>query len=323
MPLRGKTPSVKNTVIGRYTCIANDVMTVAGNHPTSFVSIHPAFYSLAQKPSYVKQSKFEDFKYLNSEKKISIEIGNDVWIGSRATILEGVNIGDGVVVAAGAVVTKDVPPYHEGLMKFLSLIYRIVGFNSIKGKSNMKILWGGAFVRRTHIKNNGKNNCLILEEGCRIYDSQIQFFGENNTVKIEHDCVMKNVDIWISDGGIIEVGHNTHFSGKTHIACIEGKKVHIGERCLFSDTITFRTGDSHSILDSDGKRINKAKDITIGDHVWIGQQVIILKGSSVGADSIVGTGSLLTGKTYDSNSIIAGIPAKIVKQHVSWDPRTL
>ena len=51
------------------------------------------------------------FKYLNSEKKISIEIGNDVWIGSRATILEGVNIGDGVVVAAGAVVTKDVPPY--------------------------------------------------------------------------------------------------------------------------------------------------------------------------------------------------------------------
>ena len=102
---------IKNTVIGRYTCIANDVMTVAGNHPTSFVSIHPAFYSLAQKPSYVKKSKFEDFKYLNSEKKISIEIGNDVWIGSRATILEGVNIGDGVIVAAGAVVAKDIPPY--------------------------------------------------------------------------------------------------------------------------------------------------------------------------------------------------------------------
>ena len=195
---------------------------------------------------------------------------------------------------------------HERLMKILALIYRIVGFNSIKGKSDMKILWGGAFVRRTYIKNNGKNNCLILEEGCRIYDSQIQFFGENNTVKIEHDCVLKNVDIWISDGGIIE-----------------GKKVRIGEKCLFSDTITFRTGDSHSILDSDGKRINKAKDITIGDHVWIGQQVIVLKGSTVGADSIVGTGALLTGKTYDSNSIIAGIPAKIVKQHVSWDSRTL
>lgn len=187
----------------------------------------------------------------------------------------------------------------------------------------MKISWGGVFAQHTHIKNNGKNNHLILGEGCRIYGSQIQFFGDNNTVQIERDCVLKNVDIWISDGGIIEIGHNTHFSGKIHLACIEGKKIHIGDRCLFSDTITFRTGDSHSILDDDGNRINNAKDITIGDHVWIGQQVIILKGSIVGSDSIIGTGSLLTGRTYDSNSVIAGIPAKIVKQHVSWDPRTL
>ncbi len=212
---------------------------------------------------------------------------------------------------------------HEGLMKLLALLYRVIGCNFIKGKSNMKIVWGGVFAWHTHIKNNGRNNQLILEEGCRIYDSKIQFFGDNNTVKIEHDCVLKNVDIWISDGGIVEIGHNTHFSGKTHIACIEGKMVHIGEKCLFSDTITFRTGDSHSILDSDGKRINKAKDIIIGNHVWIGQQVIVLKGTTVGEDSIVGTGSLLTGKTYDSNSIIAGVPAKIVKRHVSWDPRTL
>lgn len=212
---------------------------------------------------------------------------------------------------------------HEGLMKFLSSIYRVFSFNSIKGKSNMKISWGGVFAQHTHIKNNGKNNHLILGEGCRIYDSQIQFFGDNNTVKIKHDCVLKNVDIWISDGGIVEIGHNTHFSGKIHIACIEGKKIHIGDMCLFSDTITFRTGDSHSILDNDGNRINIAKDITIGDHVWIGQQVIVLKGSIVGSDSIVGTGSLLTGKTYDSNSVIAGSPAQVIKQHVSWDPRTL
>ncbi len=102
---------VKNAVIGRYTCIANEVMTVAGNHPVSFASVHPAFYSVTQVPSYVKQSKFEEFKYINSEKKISVKIGNDVWIGARAMILEGVTIGDGVVVAAGAIVTRDIPPY--------------------------------------------------------------------------------------------------------------------------------------------------------------------------------------------------------------------
>lgn len=102
---------IKNTVIGRYTCIANEVMTVAGNHPLSFASVHPVFYSTMQKLSYVKQNKFDDFHYLDSKKRISVVIGNDVWIGARATILEGVTIGDGAVVAAGAIVTKDVPPY--------------------------------------------------------------------------------------------------------------------------------------------------------------------------------------------------------------------
>lgn len=187
----------------------------------------------------------------------------------------------------------------------------------------MKISWRGVFARHMHIKNNGKNNNLILGEGCRINNSKIQFWGDNNTIIVGHDCVLKDLDLWVSNGGSVEIGHNTHFSGKIHIACIEGKKVNIGERCLFSDTITFRTGDSHSILDTDGIRINKAKDINIGDHVWIGQQVIVLKGTTVGSDSIVGTGSLLTGKTFDSNSIIAGVPAQIIKQHVSWDPRTL
>ena len=95
------------------------------------------------------------------------------------------------------------------------------------------------------------------------------------------------------------------------------------KRCLFSDSITFRTGDSHSVLDIDGRRINLAKDIHIGDHVWIGQHVTVLKGSVVRGDSIIGTGSILTGKEYQSNTIIAGSPARILKHHVTWDHRIL
>ena len=212
---------------------------------------------------------------------------------------------------------------HEGLMVILSSIYRIIGFNSVKGKSGMKISWGGVFAQHTHIINQGNNNCLIIGQGCRIKYSRIQFFGENNTVSIEHDCVLKDADIWVSGGGLVKIGRNTHLTGKIHIACIEGKTVEIGERCLFSDSITFRTGDSHSILDINGTRINQAKDIHIGDHVWIGQQVTVLKGSVVGNESIIGTGSLLTGKEYESNSIIAGLPAKVIKQQVTWDHRTL
>ena len=108
----GNRSIIKNTKIGRYTCIATDVMTVAGSHPTSkFASIHPAFYSTRGQSgfTYVKEDKYSDFQYIDG--KFTVVIGNDVWIGSGVKIMEGVTIGDGAVVAAGAIVTKDIPPY--------------------------------------------------------------------------------------------------------------------------------------------------------------------------------------------------------------------
>lgn len=94
--------------IGRFCSIANDVITVRGTHPSrDWVSTHPAFYGI-NPPSgktFVGQEKFK-------EMTDPAVIGNDVWIGARATILGGVHIGDGAIVAAGAVVTKDVKPYE-------------------------------------------------------------------------------------------------------------------------------------------------------------------------------------------------------------------
>lgn len=110
----GNRSFIKNTKIGRYTCIATDVMTVAGSHPTSkFASIHPAFYSTRKQSgfTYVSEDKFGDFNYIDKDRKFAVIIGNDVWIGSGVKIMEGVTIGDGAVIAAGAIVTKDVPPY--------------------------------------------------------------------------------------------------------------------------------------------------------------------------------------------------------------------
>lgn len=104
---------IKNAVIGKYCCIAPEVLFVVGRHPVSeCISQHPAFYSVnSSTVSYVNKNIFDEFKYLDKNKKISFEIGNDVWIGTRAMICEGVRIGDGAIVAAGAVVTKNVPPY--------------------------------------------------------------------------------------------------------------------------------------------------------------------------------------------------------------------
>ena len=110
----GANSFICNTVIGRYCCIGGNVKTIVGNHPVrQFVSVHPAFYSLRKQSgfTYVTEEKFSDFHYIDEEKRISVMIGNDVWIGENASVLEHVVIGDGAVVAAGAVVTKDVPNY--------------------------------------------------------------------------------------------------------------------------------------------------------------------------------------------------------------------
>lgn len=104
---------LKNATIGRYCSIGENVVTICGRHPINFVSTHPAFYSARKQAgfSYVSEEKFCEFQYIDAASQTAVVIGNDVWIGSFVRILEGVSIGDGAVIAAGAVVTKDVPPY--------------------------------------------------------------------------------------------------------------------------------------------------------------------------------------------------------------------
>lgn len=98
--------------IGRYCSISDHVRVIAGNHPTrTFVSTHPAFFSTRKQAgfTYTTEDTFEEVSY--AEGKDYVVVGNDIWIGSGAVLINGIRIGDGAVIAAGAVVTKDVEPY--------------------------------------------------------------------------------------------------------------------------------------------------------------------------------------------------------------------
>lgn len=102
-----------NTIIGKYCSIGPDVKRIKGTHPTNgFISTYPGFFSPSHPVAVplVKQKKFEEYKYVDSEGHC-IVIGNDVWIGYGARLLDGIKIGNGAIIAAGAVVVKDVEPY--------------------------------------------------------------------------------------------------------------------------------------------------------------------------------------------------------------------
>jgi len=97
---------IRNADIGSFCSIGREVLVGGlGKHPVKWLSTHPAFYSPLKQSgfSFVNESKFAEL--------VRTEVGHDVWIGARAMILDGVKIGNGAIVAAGAVVTKDVSPY--------------------------------------------------------------------------------------------------------------------------------------------------------------------------------------------------------------------
>ncbi len=101
--------------IGRYTSIGSFVKCNNGVHPyTKFVSTSPVFYSESKQKlggSFTNIQFFEERRYADIEKKFHVIIGNDSWIGDGVFFAGGVTVGDGAVVLAHAVVTKDVQPY--------------------------------------------------------------------------------------------------------------------------------------------------------------------------------------------------------------------
>ena len=102
----GPNTVIKNCEIGNYCSIAQNVKIGLGIHPINFISTSPLFYS----PKNPLNINFSKKTYFNSSKRTII--GNDVWIGTNVVIFDGVKIGNGSIIAAGAIVNKDVPEYN-------------------------------------------------------------------------------------------------------------------------------------------------------------------------------------------------------------------
>lgn len=191
------------------------------------------------------------------------------------------------------------------------------------------------------LRIQGKNNRLVL--GTRIPRFNhfvIRAFGNDNQISIGKDCLLSDTDILLlgNDNHLI-IEDKVRFMGPCRIrmggnstlhikynAGIRGVEfnvkdgiIEVGELCMFSHGIILRNHDSHKILDPrTGIQLNLPKDITLGNHVWIGQNVTILKGCNIGSDSVIGTGSIVT-KGCEPGSVITGVPARVVKDGITWD----
>ena len=105
---------IGKVVLGNNVIVAPNSVVIKNIPDNAFVSTSRQFVSMSGKSggkTFTKHQVFDEFLFFDKERGLINKIGNDCWLGADVTLIGGVEIKDGAVVLANAVVTKDVPPY--------------------------------------------------------------------------------------------------------------------------------------------------------------------------------------------------------------------
>lgn len=189
-----------------------------------------------------------------------------------------------------------------------------------KLKNNNRFVGIKPVMINTNISFNGENNILYCEENVKLVNTTIEFNGNNSIIFLNSSTKDYHLTVAINNNSTLYIGKNCYFNRDLHISLSEEKNCLIGNDCMFSFGIWLRTADPHLIYDVITKeRINNSKSIYIGDHVWIGQNALLLKGTEIDSGSIVGAMSLVSGKKIPNNESWGGNPVKQIKKNVFWN----
>ncbi len=121
----------------------------------------------------------------------------------------------------------------------------------------------------------------------------------------------------VNGNGILEIGDNFNMTGGSSIIC--NKKIILGTHVLVSWNVLIMDTDQHHIMNLDNTIINEDKEIILGSDIWICSGTTILKGAKIGNNNVVGANSLVVNDQSKSNTIIAGNPAKVIKENIKWN----
>ncbi|MDY0987391.1 putative lipopolysaccharide biosynthesis O-acetyl transferase WbbJ [Flavobacterium sp. ACN2] len=172
----------------------------------------------------------------------------------------------------------------------------------IKKSQGSKLILNGDVFINSHI---GGTNPIIIT------------LGVNSTLKIDGDFIIGNgVKLILSDEAFLYLGGKDIESGSgitadSVIMCY--KDIRIGKDFLCAWNVFITDSDWHTIENK-----QHYENVTIGNHVWIANNSSVLKGSTICDNSIVASLTKISNKSYPPNSMLAGIPANIVKSNISW-----
>ena len=191
-------------------------------------------------------------------------------------------------------------------------------FDAAEAYGSEKLISGSEINRTaTHGEIRDDRGNLIVCEGNVPDQLCIKFYGKNNTVTIGQSITARDLKIIMGTEGAVRIGDGATFEKAVIQASFAD--INIGRDCMVSTDVFIRSHDLHHIFDlKTGKRINCAESVTIGEHVWIGRGVSLLGGACIGNGSVIGE-KAVTSSVFGENLIIAGNPARVIREDIVWD----
>ena len=135
----------------------------------------------------------------------------------------------------------------------------------------------------------------------------VQFNGRANIGHGSKLCVAGNLTL----------GDNFSITAESQLICFDN--IVFGDDCLLSWQVLVMDTDFHKIYNEAGKQINSNRQIRIGNKNWIGCRSLILKGATTPNNCIVAANSTVTHSSMLENTILAGSPAEVIREHISWE----
>jgi acetyltransferase-like isoleucine patch superfamily enzyme len=186
------------------------------------------------------------------------------------------------------------------------LPFKVYHPSGIKIRKSATIQLGG----RITLGNPDKEKAIVSRLPINIY------FGNQSKVTIGQSVsVGPGVNLIVKDQAQLIIGNNTYFTSDLHLEAVNS--IEIGNDCAISWGVTIIDDDHHQLISEQTHSKNQVNHITIGHHVWVGCNVTILKGTQIGNNCVVAAGSVVKG-AFPDGVLIAGNPAKVVKQSINW-----
>lgn len=179
-------------------------------------------------------------------------------------------------------------------------------------------------VKRNNIKINGniKTGMIRLaaqktsKRGLQVNKKAFLIVDNGGSITFKGDTSIGAGTSICAHGGDIILGDKFSCNVNCFIYC--QKNIEVGTDVLLGWNINIRDNDGHPIY-QDKVLINPDRKIVVGNKVWIASYVDVLKGVSLADGTVVGTRSLVTKSFYKENILIAGVPAKAIKENISWE----